>query len=480
MGSRKPRTFPRFIGQVQFFRFVATVILVLSFFSLSFAGPLHIAVKANKLTVHAEKVPLQTILKRISRLGIRVRIDPGVNPLVSASFRDQDLQKGLESVLKSVNRTFIWDTVEGPLGPEEKLVEIQVFRPGRKGLIRPLRGRSSLEIAKNPADGSFYVERELFVRLAPGVDPAEFQELLRALGATMLDAVPEIGLYRIVLPEGADVPSIVEQIQNDPSVQKAEPNYAYPIAAPQEYPAEGVTASRRKTSQGVGDTPIAVLDTGLSMTSGLEELVLASVDAMNRGEPITDPLGHGTQMALIASGVVQPEGSVPGSSTTNPIIPVNIFDENGYTSNFHIMRGVQFALENKARVMSLSWGTQTQSEFLEDTLSYASSEGLLLVASAGNEPTGKAVYPAAFSFVIGVGALKPDGSVWENSNRGHFVVIWAPGTASLPVGYKGAPGRYAGTSISAAYAANVIAGYLSKNPDASIQEVLQGVSRGIR
>jgi hypothetical protein len=456
------------------------VILFLSLFSICAASSLHVGFSTGRLSIQAEQIPLQTILKRISGLGIRVRIDPGVNPLVSASFREQDLQKGLESVLKSVNHTFIWDTVEGPLGPVQKLVEIQVFRPGRRDLIRPLPSRSSLDIARNPADGSFYVERDVLVRLAPGVGPAELEELLRALGAVVVEAVPEIGLYRIVLPERADVPSTVEQIQDDARVQKAEPNYAYPVAAPQEYPAEGSTASPRKTSQRAGDTPIAVLDTGLSMTPGLEERVLASMDAMNTGETISDPLGHGTQMALIASGVVQPEGSMPGSSTLSPVIPVNIFDENGYTSNFHIMRGVQFALENKARVMSLSWGTETRSEFLEDTLSYASSKGLLLVASAGNEPTARPVYPAAFSFVVGVGALKPDGSVWEKSNRGHFVVIWAPGMASLPVGHKGAPGRYAGTSISAAYAANVIAGYLSKNPDASIQEVLQGVSRRIR
>jgi hypothetical protein len=45
----------------------------------------------------------------------------------------------------------------------------------------------------------------------------------------------------------------------------------------------------------------------------------------------------------------------------------------------------------------------------------------------------------------------------------------------LPVGYKGDPGAYAGTSISAAYAANVIADYLSEYPEATIQEALNAL-----
>ena len=47
----------------------------------------------------------------------------------------------------------------------------------------------------------------------------------------------------------------------------------------------------------------------------------------------------------------------------------------------------------------------------------------------------------------------------------------APGFAKLPVGYKGEPGIYAGTSISAAFVARFISNYLSKNPEANAQDV---------
>ncbi len=94
---------------------------------------------------------------------------------------------------------------------------------------------------------------------------------------------------------------------------------------------------------------------------------------------------------------------------------------------------------------------------------------------AGNEPTGKPFYPAAYSSVIGVSALEPGGKAWENSNYGSFVTLYAPGFATLPVGYKGDPGAYAGTSISTAFVANSIANYLSRNPEATNQEVFNAL-----
>jgi subtilisin family serine protease len=182
-------------------------------------------------------------------------------------------------------------------------------------------------------------------------------------------------------------------------------------------------------------------------------------------------------MALIATGLVKPSGVTSGTHTQSPIIPIRVFDDNGFTSNFTIMSSIDFALKHGARVMSLSWGSETRSDFLETALNDARSKGLIVVASAGNEPTGKPVYPAAFPSVVGVGALAPDGKSWENSNYGDFVTLYAPGFATLPVGYKGDPGPYAGTSISAAYAANVIADYLSEHPEATTQEVLEALSR---
>ena len=83
------------------------------------------------------------------------------------------------------------------------------------------------------------------------------------------------------------------------------------------------------------------------------------------------------------------------------------------------------------------------------------------------------IYPAAYDNVIGVGALAADGKPWNQSNHGDFVSVSAPGVADLPVGYQGAPGTYAGTSIASAYIARRVAAILDRTPNADRDDILK-------
>lgn len=457
--------------------FIYYTILVIILQCATYASAFEVRISGDKLSLHADQVPLQSILQRLADLGINIRIDPQLNPKISASFEDQDIRKAMDSILRSFDHVLIWESIEGPPGPITKLAEIQVFKPGKKELMKPLGIRSERAIARDPRDGSLFVKNEILLRLKPGMGLSELKRLLSQIDGTVVDSNAAMGIYKIRLPENSDVPILVEQITRHPGVAKAEPNYAYPISVPYREPVlTAPTSDFSVPPTPAGPIPIAILDTGLDPDFGLQGLVLTSLDALSPDESISDSLGHGTQMALIAAGVVKPYGVSSDAETHNPIIPIRAFDDNGFVSNYDIMRSIDFALQNGARVMSLSWGSETRSDFLENDLDYASSKGLIIVASAGNEPTGKPVYPAAYRSVIGVGALGPDGKSWEKSNYGDFVMLYAPGFASFPVGYKGDPGAYAGTSISAAFVANVIANYLSQNPKATRQEILNALS----
>jgi hypothetical protein len=433
---------------------------------------LEVGIEGDRLTLHADQVRLQAILAKIADLGVRVRIDAEINPIVSASFDDRDLQKGLASILKSTNHILVWESVEGPLGSMPRLAEIQVFRPGKRERMRPLVERSNLLIAKDPGDGTLYIANEILLKLKPGMTLQEFTALLNGWDATVVDSYPTLGLYRVRVPENTNIPALAERVSKHQGISKAEPNFAYPIALPYQPQGGSEPARHDQQTSPEGSVPIAILDSGLSPDADLGDQVLASFDAIQTDEPISDPLGHGTQMALIAAGLVKPHGVSDAHAFKNPIIPIKAFDENGYTSSFTIMRSIDYALAKGARVMSLSWGSETDSGLLGEAFEHARSKGMVILGSAGNEPTGKPVYPAAYSSVIGVGALGPEGEQWEKSNYGDFVTLAAPGFATLPVGYKGEPGTYAGTSISTAYAANVFAYYLSQSPEASVEEIL--------
>jgi thermitase len=454
-----------------------TKVVLLLFVAFAFlageAGALKVQIAGDRLTLEAEKAPLQDILARLEQEGIRARIDPQINPPVSASFKDRDVQKALEFILKDLDYVLLWESIQGPRGPIPRLSEIQIFRPGRKDLMRPLRTKRTLAVARNPEDGSYYVRDEVLLKLKPGTDLQKVEALLAKWGGRVADSYVALGIYRIRLPAGSDVPALIKEFQEILGQGSAEPNFAYPMPrSPENLSLSPVDPT---LSPGENPVPIAVIDSGLSPQVRMDRHVLASLDALNPDMAISDEEGHGTQMALIAAGLVKPLGTQGDTETQASIIPIRAFDDNGFTSNFILMQSIEFAMRHGARVMSLSWGSETQSDFLGDALEAASSRGMVIVASAGNEPTGQPRYPAAYPSVIGVGALGPDGKLWEKSNTGDFVALYAPGFAAMPVGYRGEAGMYAGTSISAAFVANRIASILARNPGATREDIIKAL-----
>jgi len=441
--------------------------------SVSLADAFSVNLEEDTLSVSAENIALQTILLELAAEGITVKIDPGINPLVTANFKKRPIEQALESLLRPASYSLLWEArSHNADNPSIRLAEVQVFQSGKKDLMKTLQPRRTEVITKNNK-GVFYVKDEILLYIPPGTDLTELRKLVQSYNATLVDNNGFPGLVKVLLPENADVFAIAREIKNTLKLDISQPNYAYPIQSPVLYPIGTTQADINPGFYAPTDNsaPIAILDSGLADNTALDKFVLSSLDVMNPNASITDTLGHGTQMAFIASGVIKPYGSVADNEAYIPIIPIRAFDDNGYTTDFKIMDSINFALANNAKVMSLSWGSKTRSDLMEKAFEYANAKGLIVVASAGNEPTGKPVYPAAYPSVIGIGALGPHGKTWENSNYGNFVALYAPGFANLPVGYKGDPGLYAGTSISAAFVANTIAGYLSENPAATLQEI---------
>jgi len=139
------------------------------------------------------------------------------------------------------------------------------------------------------------------------------------------------------------------------------------------------------------------------------------------------------------------------------------------------MRSLDYALEKGARVVNMSWGSEAKSAFLASSVAYEQQKGMVLVSSAGNEPTGQPLYPASYQGVISVSATIANGEMWSSSNYGDDVFLAAPGTASFPVGHDGPPGSYAGTSISSAYVSRALAQYFALHPNATRSDAINAL-----
>lgn len=77
---------------------------------------------------------------------------------------------------------------------------------------------------------------------------------------------------------------------------------------------------------------------------------------------------------------------------------------------------------------------------LHQALSALADKGVILIAAAGNDASSADIYPAAYDFVTGVGALANSTQAAIFSNVGRSADRWAPGYAvvsTLPVCFQG-------------------------------------------
>lgn len=429
----------------------------------------------NRLTLQAEDVYLRQILQGLTEEGIDIRIDPAINFKVSAAYENKPIQQVLNGILGAYSHALIWQDCLECADGGYRLTEIQIYKPGHKDRIEPLKDLN-FKVGRDPETGILFIRHELLVKLTDKRHYEKLQSIVRSADGKIVGQTQN-GIYRVQLPRTVNEIAFLEKIREIAGISGAEPNYAYQAPGPIRAAHPDIQLPDINNKQPDNNQiPVAVFDSGLAPEYQNQAYVLDLYNAVAPDTPIDDSLGHGTQMSMLAAGAIDPIG-VKDDMETVPVIAIRGFDDNGMTSNYTLMEGVTHAMEKGARVLSLSWHSETKSEFLEEVLDEAASKGLVVVAAAGNEPTGKAVYPAAYDNVLGVGALDPDGQKWENSNFGDFVSFQAPGFANMPVGYNSDAGIYAGTSISTAYTANQIAAYLADHPNAGKKEIQEAFNQ---
>ena len=124
--------------------------------------------------------------------------------------------------------------------------------------------------------------------------------------------------------------------------------------------------------------------------------------------------GHGTHCAGIAAAVGNNGIGITGANPDALIMPVTVMQSNGTGDVATIVKGIDYASANGADVISMSIGSYSHSLAEEQALGRAYANAVL-VAAAGNDGHAMAgahciydapMFPAAFSFVLGVEASK--------------------------------------------------------------------------
>jgi thermitase len=224
---------------------------------------------------------------------------------------------------------------------------------------------------------------------------------------------------------------------------------------------------------------IAVIDTGVNAAH--EDLagqvlqgadfVTGTVDDDYAGDSSyanVDFHGHGTHVAGIAAAADNTVGGLGGAPGAS-ILPVRILDEGGSGSTDNLVSGIMWAADHGADVINMSLGGPSCASTEQAAVEYAESQGVVIVAAAGNSNSSTPIYPAGFGeSVMAVGATTQSNKKASFSNWGApYVDIGAPGNAILSTTSDGAYGLKSGTSMSTPFAAAAVALVLQQCPGIS-------------
>lgn len=220
-------------------------------------------------------------------------------------------------------------------------------------------------------------------------------------------------------------------------------------------------------------------------------------DFINNTPDVRDFNMHGTHVAGIAAAANNGIGII-GANPMALIMPISVMQSDGTGDVATIVKGIDYAVANGATILNLSLGTYANSRVLRQALERA-YQTAVIVAAAGNDATPcdpecniifAPMFPAAYSFVLGVQAIKQNGELANFSNfdcngpnyssystfqdpDGFNYELKAPGTDMLSTVPGGQYKVLQGTSMAAPLVAGAISALkMVKNYES--QEILWG------
>ncbi len=177
--------------------------------------------------------------------------------------------------------------------------------------------------------------------------------------------------------------------------------------------------------------------------------------------------GHGTMTAGIVH-LVAPQAK---------IMPLKSFNANGAGYDSDILRAIYYAVKNGAKVLNMSFDYPTYSAELANAVKYANSNGVISVASAGNDGQQVAVYPGALPLVIDVASTSNSDIQSVFTNYG-APPVWmaAPGEGVMTTYPWGTYAAGWGTSFSAPFVSGTAALMLGTNGNCTSSKVASGLA----
>jgi len=300
-----------------------------------------------------------------------------------------------------------------------------------------------------------YVPGEVIVHYRDGTSGTVKAQVEEEAGAETA-AVARGDSAQLEIEDGDSVPQTVQELQRDPSVVYARPNYLahasgmtpddpgfrlqWNLAGPFgiNMPEAWDLAAARGAPGGRGAV-VAVLDTGVAYERHRRFRRAPDLRRFTRGFDFVqgdrhpnDENGHGTHVAGTIAQSTNNGVGASGIAYEAKIMPVRVLDSSGAGDTWSISRGVRYAARHGADVINLSleFDAGVRASEIPDIVSalrYARRKGALVVGAAGNQSADMLAYPARAHMVLSVAATTIRGCQADYSNGGADLDMVAPG-----------------------------------------------------
>lgn len=360
----------------------------------------------------------------------------------------------------------------------------------------------------------------LLVQARPGADAGALARFHEQAGAKVLTQFPaHAGLELVALPAGQTVPAMINRYERSGLVEYAEPDYARELALMPNDPRflDGTLWGLNNTGQSGGkpgadiaavagwdiqntasNIVVAVLDTGIRPT---HEDLAANIwtnpvdggygwNALSNSFTPLDDEGHGTLVSGVLGAVGNNGTGCVGVAWSVQIMAGKCFNSQriGYDSD--IIACIDFARSHGARIVNASLGGDAFSLSLSNAIYSLRTNGILLVAAAGN--SGRNIdttpyYPACYDLdnVVSVAYSTRTDTLGTYSNFGATNVdLAAPGDQMYSTfftadnAYLGGVYLY-GTSFAAPYVSGALALLLARFPAEPYPQILARLYNGV-
>ncbi|AGB15232.1 subtilisin-like serine protease [Halovivax ruber XH-70] len=304
--------------------------------------------------------------------------------------------------------------------------------------------------------------------------------------ASVVHENDSIGYMAVKVPDDgpSTQDSVIEQLERQPGIEYAEPNYTVEAFLepndPQfgdQYAPQQVRADQAwDTTMGSMDVTIAVVDQGVDYThpdladrfEGDEGYDF--VDDDDDPAPVNNDENHGTHVGGCAAATTDNGEGTAGVSNCR-LISGRALGADGSGSMSDIADAIQWAADQGADIVNMSLGGGGASDTGRNAIDYAYDNGTLPIAAAGNDYGSPVSYPAAYDNCMAVSALDENEQIANFSNVGPKINVAAPGANVLAPVPGGSYESLSGTSMACPVASGVAALGKSAHPDDTVQDL---------